>query len=68
VSGGYGEDNPDDAFLAPAGRLRNRTLMANLQHTPGPFIVAAEYRGMTTTYATGDARGSHVNLGLGVRF
>ena len=68
VSGGYGEDNPDDAFLAPAGRLRNRTVMANLQITPGPFIVAAEYRGMTTTYVTGDARGSHVNLGLGLRF
>lgn len=68
VSGGYGMDDPDDAFLGPAGRLRNRTIMGNVHFTPGPFVVALEYRAITTTYAQGDMRGGHLNLALGVRF
>ncbi len=68
VSGGFGQDDPDDAFLGPGGRLRNRTIMGNVHITPGPFVVALEYRSITTTYAQGDSRGGHVNLGIGVRF
>lgn len=68
VSSGFGQDDPDDAFLGPAGRLRNRTIMGNVQITPGPFVVALEYRSITTTYAQGDARAGHLNLALGVRF
>lgn len=68
VSGGYGEDDPDDEFLPLTGRLRNRTIMGNVQITPGPFVVALEYRSMKTSYENGDARAGHLNLALGVKF
>jgi hypothetical protein len=42
--------------------------MGNVHLTPGPLVVALEYRLITTTYLQGNSRASHVNLGVGVRF
>lgn len=68
LSVGYGEDDPDDAYLGAAARLRNRVTMTNLILTPGPLVIALEYRGLNTSYRSGDLKATHLNLAVGVRF
>ncbi|HET9424178.1 MAG TPA: hypothetical protein VFO55_02315 [Gemmatimonadaceae bacterium] len=66
---GCGVDDPDDFELAPAGRLRNASCGAHfVTHPSGPLLLSLEVRRLVTTYASGQFRVDHLNLGFGFEF
>jgi hypothetical protein len=66
---GCGADDPDDLDLPPAARLRNASCGAHfVTHPSGPLLLSAEWRRIVTTYASGQFRVDHLNLGFGFEF
>lgn len=68
---GYGVDDPDDAMVPAAGRLRNLAFAAHLLARISPAVMALEYRLIETRYAAAagaDRRNHHLNLAAGVEF
>jgi hypothetical protein len=69
LGGGCGISNPDDDQPLPGRRLRNRTCATFVTVRPGgPLLLSLGWRGMTTTYPTGDRSNRHLNLAAGFEF
>jgi hypothetical protein len=68
MGAGCGVGDPDDDNL-PAARLRNLACEGHVTARPGgPLLAGIEYRRLRTTYASGPASASHVNLAAGFEF
>jgi hypothetical protein len=68
LGGSYGIDDPKDADLDAAMRLKNQTVVGEIVWRPAPLVLGLEYRHITTTYAAGKATADHLNLALGAEF
>lgn len=69
IGASYGIDNPDDDDLDRATqRLKNETLVGEIQWRPSPLVLGLEYRHIATTYGAGTEKADHINLGLGAEF
>ena len=69
LGGSYGIDDPKDADLDPATmRLKNETIVGQIQWRPAPLVLGLEYRHIRTTYGPGTATADHLNLGVGAEF
>lgn len=67
--GGCGMDNPDDATVNPAGRLRNVSCGTHfITHPSGPLLMAVEARRIVTRYAAGSFANDHISLVFGFEF
>lgn len=70
IGGGGGIDDPDDADLAAASRLRNLALEGHLAWRRAPVVLGLEVRHLRTRYAgpIGTLAATHVNLAAGFEF
>lgn len=71
LGGGYGLDDPEDAFINPVlARLKNVAWEAHVHWRPRPLVFGAEFRRIETTYATPfDLLWvNHVNVAAGFEF
>lgn len=69
IGAGYGVDDPDDADLPAAGRLKNAATEVHLHFRPaGPLLVGFEYRRLETTYRSGPLVNDHLNVAVGFSF
>jgi hypothetical protein len=67
--GGYGLDDPEDADLGAAGRLKNVQTQAYVTLRPaGPLVLGVEWRRLETTYRTARFANDHLNIALGFEF
>ena len=67
--GGCGIDDPDDADVGAAGRLKNFVCEGHAEWRPhGPVVFGFEFRRLKTTYRAGDFTANHMNLAAGFRF
>lgn len=65
----YGIDDPRNQDLDPATqRLKNETIVGQVQWRPSPLILGLEFRHVATTYGTGKETADHLNLALGAEF
>jgi len=70
IGGGAGIDDPDDADLLPASRLRNLALEGQVIWRRLPVVVGVEVREIRTRYAgpVGTRSATHLNLAVGFEF
>jgi hypothetical protein len=70
IGGGVGLDDPDDADLLPASRLRNRSVEGHVAWRRAPLVIGAEVRDIRTSYAdpAGTRSATHANLAVGFEF
>jgi hypothetical protein len=69
LGGGYGQDDPNEADLTPAGRGRNVVMSGHLHWRPGGgLLFGFELRRLETTYAAGVVTANHVNWFAGLAF
>lgn len=70
IGGGAGIDDPDDADLVEASRLRNVALAGHLIWRRIPAVVGVEVRNLRTRYRepVGDLSATQINLGMGFEF
>jgi hypothetical protein len=70
IGGGAGIDDPDDADLAAASRLRNLAVEGHITWRRLPAVVGVEVRHLRTRYPAPveDLTATHVNLGMGFEF
>lgn len=69
LGAGCGAGDPRADSPLPAGRLRNRACETHVTLRPdGPVVVSLGWRQQVTTYAAGDVRNRHLNLGIGFEF
>jgi hypothetical protein len=68
--GGGGIDDPDDADLGEASRLRNVAVEGHVTWRRLPAVVGIEVRHLRTRYREpiGDLTATHMNLGVGFEF
>jgi hypothetical protein len=67
---GFGMDDPNDADIAPTGRLRNAAgALYIITHPSGPLLMGIEIRRIATTFTAGRKFvNDHFNLGFGFEF
>ena len=69
IGASYGIDDPkDDDLDIATQRLKNETVVGEIQWRPAPLILGIEFRHIATTYGAGTETANHVNLGLGAEF
>jgi hypothetical protein len=66
---GFGIDDPNDADIAPTGRLRNAAgALYFITHPSGPLLMGIEVRRIATTYTGRKLVNDHFNIGFGFEF
>jgi len=67
--GGYGIDDPKDADVLASGRFRNATYSGHLfWRSPSGLVIGAEYKRITTDYASGAYLANHINVYTALAF
>ncbi len=62
----YGMDDPKDQDLIQATqRLKNETVVGEIQWRPAPLILGIEFRHIATTYGAGEGDGESSECGVG---